>query len=166
MKATKLFAFLALCLVLALTGCDSGGGSSGGGGDRGAGKTFIVSDITPRGEIVITPVSGKGIKFTQGGIEYEIHVSLILNDNNTFTSTEEFWMDGLKLGDSEFTGTWDQNGSIITTHSNSEKDNLSGTTTNFNPPEDESLTLSADGKTLTENEQDPELPTKLVLTKQ
>lgn len=150
---------LALCMAFFMIGCD------GGGGERGSGGAFIVADITPKGEIIITPVAGKGIKFTQGGTEWEIHVALTLNDDGTFTSVEKLWMDGLKLGDSEFTGTWDQSGSTINTHAKSEKDNIAGTTTKIDPPEEVSFTVSDNGNTLTENEQDPEYPTKLILKK-
>ena len=155
---------LALCVVFFMIGCDDGGSGGGGENERGTGA-FIVSDMVPSGIVEITPVPGKGIKFTQGGIEFEIHVSLTLDDNGTFTSVEKLWMDGVKQIDSEFTGTWDQSGSTINTHAKSDKDNMAGTTNPIDPPDDESFTVSDGGNTLTEDVQDPLLPARLVLKK-
>ena len=165
MKAKHLFfILLALCVVFFLTSCD-GGGSSGGGDDR-TGKTFIVTDISPNPGIVITRVPGKGIKFTQEGIDQEIHVILKFYDDKTFSSVQKFWMDGVEYMDSVFTGTWVQNDLTITASATKEKDNLGGTTETINPPDVVDFTLSADGNTLSQTEIDPGYQAKLIFTKQ
>ena len=167
MKA-KWFSFilLALCLVLALTGC-AGGSGGGGTSGGGTGNTFVVTNISPNDGLVITQVPGKGIKFTQGGVEWKIYVTLKLEDDNTFSSVEQLWVDGIQGADSVFTGTWEQPSSTtIVATATKEKDNLAGTTTTIDPPDVDNFTLSADGKTLTQTEEDPDYHTKLILTKQ
>ena len=116
MKA-KWFSFilLALCLVLALTGCD--GGSGGGGNDSSI--TYIISDINPKDDISspIESVSG-GIKFT--ATESFIDVETIINDtitlkkDNTFSSTLKITEDGLVAFNTTFTGTWSGNDTSMT----------------------------------------------------
>ena len=182
MKLTKslLFAFLALCLVLTLTGCDSGGGGGGGGSSAfdeefkaingGTGRTYIVTDFVDRDPAVVadfTVVDGKGIKFkTQGGetTQWEIYIKIFLNDNNKFASTEIVKIDGETLCNAEFTGTWALSGTSLTMTATKEKDLDSGETEDCNV---EVKTELSDGdNTMTETGDHGESAFKLIFTKQ
>ena len=172
MKKTVLI-LLTLCLLVFMTGCDSGGG--GGSSDsfnsefeeitKGSGKKFVVYDIDPHTGISdFSRVSGKGIKFKEGGTLIEIYVTIFLNDNKSFTSTEEIKMGGMEIGNSQFTGTWSQSGQTLSMHATKEKDNLTGQTKNID--ETEKTTLSADGNTMTDVDENPDIHAKLIYKKQ
>ena len=161
--------FLALSMVLFLTGCDSGSSSdfddTFGDINKGSGKKFIVYDISPHTGITdFSRVNGKGIQFKEGGAQVKIFITIYLNDNKQFTSTEEGWMGGYKIGNSQFTGTWSQSGQTITMHATKEKDLDSGTTKPCD--ETETTTLSADGSTMTDVDVNPTFNAKLVYKKQ
>ena len=161
---------LALSVILFLTACDDGG--SGSDFDEafstiqsGSGKKFIVYDIDPHSGITdFSRVAGKGIQFKEESTEIKIYITIFLNDNKQFTSTEEGWMGGYKIGNSQFTGTWSQSGQTITMHATKEKDLDSGKTQSCD--ETEKTTLSADGTTMTDIDPDPNFHSKLVYKKQ
>ena len=152
MKATKLFAFLALCLVLALTGCDSGGG--GGGNSNDSGKNYVISDINPKDLITsdIEPVSG-GIKFTATGVETTIYDTITLKDDKTFTDKLKIMEDGTTVMNFTFTGTWESDGSSMTLKVKEEREEITGTTQAVT--ETWTYVVSDDGNTLTKNEAYP-----------
>ncbi|MBR4159951.1 MAG: hypothetical protein IKT97_07880 [Spirochaetia bacterium] len=170
MKLTKsLLAFLAMCLVLTLTGCGDGSSDSFNSEfadiTKGSGKKFIVYDIDPHISITdFSRVSGKGIKFKESGTLIEIYVTIFLNDNKSFTSTEEIKMGGMAIGNSQFTGTWSQSGQTLSMHATKEKDLLTGQTKTID--ETEKTTLSADGNTMTDVDENPDIHAKLVYKKQ
>jgi hypothetical protein len=171
MKKTVLI-LLTLCLLVFMTGCDSGGGGSSDSFNsefeeitKGSGKKFVVYDIDPHTGISdFSRVSGKGIKFKEGGTLIEIYVTIFLNDNKSFTSTEEIKMGGMEIGNSQFTGTWSQSGQTLSMHATKEKDNITGQTKNID--ETEKTTLSADGNTMTDVDQNPDIHAKLIYKKQ
>lgn len=173
MKKTVLI-LLALGLVVFMTGCDSGGGGGSSSDSfnaefeeiaKGSGKKFVVYDIDPHTGITdFSRVAGKGIQFKEGGTQIKIFITIFLNDNKQFTSTEEGWMGGYKIGNSQFTGTWSQSGQTITMHATKEKDLDSGKTQSCD--ETEKTTLSADGTTMTDIDPDPNFHSKLVYKKQ
>ena len=160
---------LALSMILFLTGCDSGSGSdfddTFGDINKGSGKKFIVDDIDPHTGITdFSRIAGKGIQFKEGGTEIKIYITIFLNDNKQFTSTEEGWMGGYKIGNSQFTGTWSQSGQTITMHATKEKDLDSGKTQSCDKTE--KTTLSADGNTMTDIDTDPNFHSKWIYKKQ
>jgi hypothetical protein len=172
MKKTVLI-LLTLCLLVFMTGCDSSGGSSSSSEfddifntiEKGSGKKFVVYDIDPHTGITdFSRVSGKGIQFKEGGTQIKIFITIFLNDNKQFTSTEEGWMGGYKIGNSQFTGTWSQSGQTITMHATKEKDLDSGKTQSCDKTE--KTTLSADGNTMTDIDADPNFHSKWVYKKQ
>ena len=166
------FSLLALCVVFFLAGCDDGGSSSSsefddlfGDIEKGSGKKFIVYDIDPHTGITdFSRIAGKGIQFKEGGTEIKIYITIFLNDNKQFTSTEEGWMGGYKIGNSQFTGNWSQSGQTITMHATKEKDLDSGTTQSCDKTE--KTTLSGDGNTMTDTDADPNFHSKFVYKKQ
>ena len=172
MKTKNLFfILLAMSLVLFLVGCDGSSSSSSDFDDeveaitKGSGKKFVVTDITPRTGITnFSVVSGKGIKFKTGDTPCEIYITIILNDNKQFTSTEKALMGGMLIGNEQFTGTWSQSGTTVTTIATKKKDLETGKTESCN--QTKTASLSADGKTLTDIDLDPNLSAKFVYTKQ
>ena len=174
MRLTKLLlALLTMCLVLTFLACDDGGSSNSNDPfntefeeiTKGSGKKFVVYDIDPHTGISdFSRVSGKGIKFKEGGTLIEIYVTIFLNDNKSFTSTEEIKMGGMEIGNSQFTGTWSQSGQTLSMHATKEKDNITGQTKNID--ETEKTTLSADGSTMTDVDENPEVHAKLIYKKQ
>ena len=173
MRLTKLLlALLTMCLVLTFLACDGDGGGSGNAFNsefedinKGAGKKFVVYDINPHTGITdFSRVSGKGIKFKESGTLIEIYVTIFLNDNKSFTSSEEVKMGGMAIGNSQFTGTWSQSGQTLSMHATKEKDLLTGQTKTID--ETEKTTLSADGNTMTDVDENPDIHAKLVYKKQ
>ena len=173
MRLTKLLlALLTMCLVLTFLACDDGGSSNSSDFDdevatitKGSGKKFVVTDITPRTGITnFSVVKGKGIKFKTGDTPCEIYITIILNDNKQFTSTEKALMGGMLIGNEQFTGTWSQSGTTVTTTATKKKDLETGKTESCN--QTKTASLSADGKTLTDIDPDPNLSAKFVYTKQ
>ena len=171
MRLTKLLlALLTMCLVLTFLACDDGGSSSDPFNsefddiNKGSGSKFTVKDLTSHEGISnLTTVSG-GIKFKEGDVQWEIYITITLNDNKQFASTEKAVMNGIHIGNSQFTGTWSQSGQTITIHATKEKDLDTGKT----EPCDKKrrATLSADGKTLTDIDPDPALPGTFIYKKQ
>ena len=160
-----------LGMVFFLMGCDDGGGSGNAFNsefediNKGSGKKFIVDDIDPHTGITdFSRIAGKGIQFKEGGTEIKIYITIFLNDNKQFTSTEEGWMGGYKIGNSQFTGTWSQSGQTITMHATKEKDLDSGKTQSCDKTE--KTTLSADGNTMTDIDTDPNFHSKWIYKKQ
>ena len=171
MKLTKLLlAFLALCLILTLTGCGEDGDGSNAFNSayeeitKGSSKKFVVYDLASHEGIEnFQRVSG-GIKFKEGEVQWEIYITINLNNNKQFSSSERALMNSLKIGNSQFTGTWSQSGQTITTHATKEKDVDSGQT----QPCDltEKTTLSADGNTMTDIDENPTFHGKFIYKKQ
>ena len=162
---------LALFVVFFMIGCDDGGGSNSSDFDdevatitNGSGKKFVVYDIDPHTGITdFSRIAGKGIQFKEGGTEIKVYITIFLNDNKQFTSTEEGWMAGYKIGNSQFTGTWSQSGQTITIHATKEKDLDTGKTQSCDKTE--KTTLSADGSTMTDVDPDPNFHSKFVYKK-
>ncbi len=178
MRATKLFAFLALCLVLALTGCDSGGGGGGNnGGDTtafdtdyntitGGSSKYLVRDIVGRTDPPISEFSttSEGIKFKESDIQFEIKITIFLNADNKFASKEGGTIGGESMGNFEYTGTWSREGSTVTMIATKEKDLDKQTVKDVSITY--KATISNDESTLTDTEVHGDAGGMFIYTKQ
>ncbi|MBR4684438.1 MAG: lipocalin family protein [Spirochaetia bacterium] len=156
MKKTVLI-LLALCLVVFMIGCDGSGGSDSSEIGKSSGAKFTVTDLTSHmGISNFKVVKGKGIEFKEGGMQCKIYKTITfdsatLDKSGKFTATVDVLFGGeTKYSDS---GTWSRSGSTITIKSTSK----GGT---------ETVTISADGKTLTDSTEEPNIHAMLIYTKQ
>jgi hypothetical protein len=157
MKKTVLI-LLVLSLAVLLIGCDDSSSSNSSDIDNSAGAKFTVTDLTMHEGITnFKVVKGKGIEFKEGGMQCKIYKTITFDSatlakSGKFTATVDvlFGME-TKYSDS---GTWSRSGSTITLKSTSK----GGT---------ETVTLSADGKTLTDKSPgEPNIHAMLIYTKQ
>ncbi len=176
MKLTKLlFAFLAMCLILTLTGCDDGGGSGNKDTDAfnseyeaitGGSTKYVVNEIVDRTDPPVSDFStiSGGIKFKESGIQFEIHITIFLNADGKFASKEGGKIDNESIGNFEYIGTWSRDGSTITMTATKEKDLDKGTV------KDVSITyratISNDESTLTDIDIHGEAGGKFIYIKQ
>lgn len=144
-------ALLAMCLAVALIGCDDSSSDSDSTG-KGSGTKYVVTDLVDHtGVEDLKVVKGEGIEFKEMGTPAKIYKTMTLTSNNKFTASYDVVLGGMPEQKSSASGTWSQSGSTITLK-------YSGGT--------ETATLSADGKTLTDTSLEPNLHTYLIYTKQ
>ena len=129
-----LFALLALCLVLTFSGCGGGGGGSdddnggngnggGNGGNGGNGGDNGILTYVTSGLLDNTGVSGYSINngvmtYTLSGDNLEEYSQLNVDTiNRTFELYEIEKLNGVKIVDQTFYGTWTGDGTTsITAH--------------------------------------------------
>ena len=158
MKAKWLFfILLTLCLVTFLASCDDGDSDSDDTGNS-SGTKFTVTDLTTHEGITdFKVVKGKGIEFKEGGMKCKIYKTITFDSFDTNISGKFIATVDVLFGvETQYydAGTWSRSGSTITLVSMSK----GGT---------ETVTISSDGKTLTDNEPgEPNIHAMLIYTKQ
>ena len=144
-------ALLAMCLAVALIGCDDSSSDSDSTG-KGSGTKYVVTDLVDHtGVEDLKVIKGEGIEFKEMGTSAKIYKTMTLTSNNKFTASYDVVLGGMPEQKFSASGTWSQSGSTITLK-------YSGGT--------ETATLSSGGKTLTDTSLEPNLHTYLIYTKQ
>ncbi len=155
-----LFVILAICVVLIFTACDDGSSDSYTIGS-GSGTKYVVTNSVP--DCSPDPVPGKGIDFTEGGKKCHIYKTIAfdsasLDKSGKFAATVDYALPyGIsgkiikkKYNDS---GTWSRSGQTITIKAKTQGGQWTAT-------------LSADGKTLTDDGAEPGISGRLIYSKQ
>ena len=148
-------ALLAMCLAVALIGCD-GSGSDSSNISSSSGAKFVVTNAVPDPEN-LKVISGKGIEFTVGGQKSHVYKTIVfdsttLEKSGKFTATVDY---AVPYGKKNFSdsGTWSRSGQTITINAKTQGGKWAAT-------------LSADGKTLEDDGAEPGISGRLIYTKQ
>ena len=148
-------ALLAMCLAVALIGCDDSSSDSSNISSS-SGAKFVVTNAVPDPEN-LKVISGKGIEFTVGGQKSHVYKTIVfdsttLEKSGKFTATVDY---AVPYGKKNFSdsGTWSRSGQTITINAKTQGGKWAAT-------------LSADGKTLEDDGAEPGISGRLIYTKQ
>ena len=155
MKKTVLI-LLALSLVMFMIGCDGSGGSDSSEIGKSSGAKYVVTNAVPDPEN-LQVIPGKGIKFTVGSTNCYVYKTITfdkvsLDTSGKFTASVDY---SLPYGKKKFSdsGTWSRSGTTITIKAKTQGGQWTAT-------------LSADGKTLTDDGAEPGISGRLIYSKQ